>query len=107
MLPCLSLSISQRTCVSRFSLVTGCGITFSSPWTNQLNILETRNQLEPAGRAFAPASAIPLATRARQKVPPVLPATIHSHGLRAERCPRLQLPLACRCLLCRWGALRG
>lgn len=26
-------------CVSCFSLVTGCGITFSSPWTNQLNIL--------------------------------------------------------------------
>lgn len=33
----------QHTSVFCFSLVTGCGITFSSPWTNQANILVTRN----------------------------------------------------------------
>lgn len=39
----LCLSGREHTCVSCFSLVTGCGITFSSPWTNQANILVTRN----------------------------------------------------------------
>lgn len=39
----LCLASRQRTCASRFTLVTGCGITFSSPWTNQANILVTRN----------------------------------------------------------------
>ena len=39
----LCLASRHHTCVSCFSLVTGCGITFSSPWTNQANILVTRN----------------------------------------------------------------
>lgn len=39
----LCLSSRQHTCAPCFSLVTGCGITFSSPWTSQANILVTRN----------------------------------------------------------------
>lgn len=42
----LYLPSRQRTRASCFSLVTGCGITFSSPWTNQANILVTRNHCQ-------------------------------------------------------------
>lgn len=42
-LPCFPASPCRpHTCTSCFSLGTGCGITFSSPWTNQPNMLPSR-----------------------------------------------------------------
>lgn len=35
-----------RTCVSCFSLLTGCGITFSSPWTNHPNMLPSKKNCQ-------------------------------------------------------------
>lgn len=94
---------SQLTCVPAFSLVTGCGITFSSPWTNQPNILVTKTPVRAGWAASAPGAAIPLATVPTQELLPPLPAA----GSRGEGGHRLRLPLG-RCLLrCHRTALGG
>lgn len=99
-LPCFPASPCRpHTCTSCFSLGTGCGITFSSPWTNQPNMLPSRNP--PIRPHIAPTTSPP-------ELSQPIPAAVPSQGPREEGgVPWLWLPFCYRRLHHSWDVVFG